>query len=269
MPGGPGPALVIVVAAATLVLGAVGAWLQDDLEHVVGYSIVQDAGFVLLGLAVGGSAAHEATRSWLLILVAAKTAFATWAIVVQGRFHTARLPELDGWVRRSPLLGVALVGIVVATLGLPGLLAWNVRSSLVQGATGGPLRYVLLAAGLARSRTTAAWRSSGSAGPASSADVRAERSAGSGGAVRVGDRRRARRLAELNRAPISAGLVLILVVLSLVVSGGGLAGRRLPGRPGRSPARHSSGRNRRFRRSEPAWLFGGTDHPAIDLALVR
>ncbi len=54
VPGGVGQALIVALAAATLGLGAIAAWLQDDLEHVVGYSIVQDAGFVLLGLAVAG-----------------------------------------------------------------------------------------------------------------------------------------------------------------------------------------------------------------------
>ena len=223
VPSGPGAALIVVVAAATLVLGAVGAWLQDDLEHVVGYSIVQDAGFVLLGLAVGGPAAHEATRSWLLILVACKTAFATWAIVVEGRFRTARLPELDGWARRSPLLGVALVGIVVATVGLPGLLAWSVRTSLVQGATGGPLDYVLLAAGLASLAYYARLAIVGLGRPSllvasapSDRPVPVARSGTAIDAVRTGWLG--------NRALIGAGLVLVLVVVSLVVSGGGLGG---------------------------------------------
>ena len=223
VPSGPGQVLILVVAAATLLLGAVGAWLQDDLEHVVGYSIVQDAGFVILGLAVGGPAAHEPTRVWLLILVAVKTAFATWALVVRSRFRTARLPELDGWARRSPLLAAALVGIVVATLGLPGLLAWNVRTMLVDGATGGTLQLVLLAGGLAslvyygRVAVVGVGRPSllVAAAP-SDRPVAVARSGTAIDAVQAGWR--------TNRAPIGAGLVLVLVLVSLVVAAGGLGG---------------------------------------------
>ena len=89
-------------------LGAVGAWLQDDLEHVVGYSILQDAGFVMLGLAILDPSAWQPTRTWILVFVVVKTAFAAWAVAVRTRFGTRRIPDLDGWARRSPGLAIAL-----------------------------------------------------------------------------------------------------------------------------------------------------------------
>ena len=47
--------LIAAVGAVSVVLGLLAAWIQDDLEHVVGYTIVADAGFVVLGLARPGS----------------------------------------------------------------------------------------------------------------------------------------------------------------------------------------------------------------------
>ncbi len=221
VPFGIGQALIVSLATIGLILGAVGAWLQDDLEHVVGYSIVQDAGFVLLGLAIAGPAGHEPTRAWLLILVAAKTAFAAWASVVQARFQTARLPELSGWARRSPLLAIALAGIALATIGLPGLLAWSVRSSLAQDAAGGPLGVVVLIGGLAslayygRILVVGLGRPSMMVGHAPSDRPVATARAGTAlQAVRTGW--------LANRAPISAGLVLVLVLVSVVLAAGGL-----------------------------------------------
>ena len=223
VPDGFGQALIVLIAAASLFLGAVGAWLQDDLEHVVGYSIVQDAGFVLLGLAVGGPLAHQPARLWLLILIAAKTAFAAWATVVQDRFRTARLPELHGWARRSPLLAVGLAGIALATIGVPGLLAWSVRTSLVQGATSGPLQVVLVIGGLAslayygRVGLIGAGRENLLvAAAAPDRPVAVTRADSAIGTLRAGWR--------TNRAPIAAGLVLVLVVVSVLVSAGGLGG---------------------------------------------
>jgi multicomponent Na+:H+ antiporter subunit D len=223
VPSGIGQAVIVAVAGASLLLGAVGAWLQDDLEHVVGYSIIQDAGFVLLGLAIGGAQAHEPARVWLLILLTTKTAFATWATVVEVRFRTARLPELDGWAWRSPLLAAALVGIVVATLGAPGLLAWSVRAELVQGATSGPLQVVLLLAGLASLVYYARIALVGLARPSllvaaapTDRPVGGARSGRGFASIQAGWR--------TNRAPIGAGLVLVLALLSLVVALGGLGG---------------------------------------------
>jgi multicomponent Na+:H+ antiporter subunit D len=223
VPGGIGQVLIVAVATVSLLLGAVGAWLQDDLEHVVGYSIVQDAGFVLLGLAIGGPAAHEPARVWLLVLVAAKTAFATWATVVEARFRTARLADLGGWARRSPILGVALIGIVVGTLGVPGHVAWSARASLIDAAAGEPLQAILLVGGLAsliyygRIAAIGIGRPSVAVGAASTdRPVPATRGSTVVATVQASW--------QLNRAPIAAGLVLVLVVLSVVVAAGGLGG---------------------------------------------
>ena len=223
VPSGIGRALIVTVATTSLLLGAIGAWLQDDLEHVVGYSVVQDAGFVLLGLAIAGPAAHEPARAWLLVLIAAKTAFAAWATVVGARFRTARLPELSGWGRRSPLLAVALVGIALGTLGAPGLLAWNVRVELAQGAAGEPLEAVLLIGGFAalayygRILAIGLGRPSLLVGAApSDRPVATGRGRTASEGLRAGWR--------ANQAPVAAGLVLVLVLITVVVAAGGLGG---------------------------------------------
>jgi NADH:ubiquinone oxidoreductase subunit 5 (subunit L)/multisubunit Na+/H+ antiporter MnhA subunit len=143
-------ATVLAVGVATIVLGAAAAWLQDDLEHVVGYSIVQDAGFVILGLAILDPVAWQPTRTWILVFVVAKTAFAAWAVAARTRFGTRRIADLGGWARRSPGLAVALVVIATATLGVPGLVAWQVRAHLVElSVVEGPFRVVVMLGGLA------------------------------------------------------------------------------------------------------------------------
>ncbi len=142
--------VVLTVGILSIVLGAVAAWLQDDLEHIVGYSIVQDAGFVILGLAILDPIAWQPTRTWILVFVVVKTAFAAWAVAVRTRFRTGSLPELGGWARRSPGLGLGLLLIVIATLGVPGLVVWDVRSRLVDlSITTGPLRLLVVLGGLA------------------------------------------------------------------------------------------------------------------------
>lgn len=122
--------LVALIGAVTIVLGYVAAWVQDDLEHVVGYTIAADAGFVVLGLAAFEPAVWEPSRTWLLVFVVGRSAFAGWAVALHGGFGTRRLPELAGWARRRPVLGVALAAIAVAAVGLPGIAAWDARTRL-------------------------------------------------------------------------------------------------------------------------------------------
>ena len=45
----PNARVVIAIGVASIVLAAFAAWIQDDLEHVLGYSIIGDAGVVILG----------------------------------------------------------------------------------------------------------------------------------------------------------------------------------------------------------------------------
>jgi len=131
--------VVIVVAVASIVLAALAALVQDDLEHVVGYSIVGDAGVVLLALAVLDPAGWAPARIWILAFIVCRSAFAAWAGGVRTVFGTGRVPSLRGWARRSPILAVAFGLIVVAAVGLPGLAAFEARSSLVGLAVVGPV----------------------------------------------------------------------------------------------------------------------------------
>jgi hypothetical protein len=123
--------VVGIVAVATLVLGAVGALLHDDLTEVVVYSIVQDSAFILLALASRDAGAAEPARMWLLAFVAAKTAFVAWAAAASSAFGSPDLGKLRGWLRRAPILGLALVAIAVATLGWPGSSVFEARSTLI------------------------------------------------------------------------------------------------------------------------------------------
>jgi formate hydrogenlyase subunit 3/multisubunit Na+/H+ antiporter MnhD subunit len=135
-----------VVAVATIVLGALAALVHDELEEIVTYSIVADAGFVLLALAARNEAAAEPARMWLLAFIAAKTGLVAWAAAVSRAFGTSKLGRLHGWLRRTPLLGLALLAVVIATLGWPGSPVSEARSTLVQLALPGGLQFVLPAA---------------------------------------------------------------------------------------------------------------------------
>jgi len=139
-------AVVIAVGLACLILGAIAAWIQDDLEHVVGYATVQDAGVVILAFAALDPGVWPASRTWIIVLLAARTAFAAWAVVVRARYGTRHIDDLDGWARRSPVLGISLLAIAIASVGWPGLAAFDARADVIQLAIDGPIQALALAA---------------------------------------------------------------------------------------------------------------------------
>lgn len=141
---------IVAVGVASAVLGMLAAAIQDDLEHVVGYTIIADAGIAILGLAALDPAAWEPARTWILVFVTVRSAFAAWAVAVRGAFRTRRISELNGWAVRAPLLAVTLGGVALAAIGWPGLVAWEARASLVDLTIAGPIGLVVILSGVAQ-----------------------------------------------------------------------------------------------------------------------
>ena len=243
-------ALIVALALVTLIFGAVAALIQDEVDHVVAYTIVADAGIALLALASLDPAARDAARSWVLVFATTRTALIGWTIAFRAAFGTGRLRDTAGWMRRAPALGVALAAILAAMVGWPGLLAWEARLAILQSATGGPvllLAYAgslgtgvaicrLLVVGLGRPSPIVAGAvgelprlpaqpSVTGSGPAvsGSAPTAGARAASLPGRVRtlaasVG--RDARPALELNRVPLRAFVVILLAGLALLTAVG-------------------------------------------------
>jgi hypothetical protein len=135
--------VVLAIAVSTIVLASVAAFVQDDLEHVLGYSIVSDAGVIILALAVVGPDALAPGRTWILLFIVARGAFAVWTAGIRTGFFTGRVADLRGWARRSPILAVALVVVALASVGFPGLASFDARAALVDMAVVSPVSTVL------------------------------------------------------------------------------------------------------------------------------
>lgn len=145
---GPARAIVLAIAIASIVLAAIAAFVQDDIEHILGYSIVGDAGVVVLALAALEPEAWAPARTWILAFVVSRSAFAAWIAGIRAGFWTGRVADLRGWVWRSPILALAFAFVAVASIGLPGLAAYDARTTLVNLSLDGPLATLVLVATL-------------------------------------------------------------------------------------------------------------------------
>jgi NADH-quinone oxidoreductase subunit N len=139
--------LLVLLAVLTLAGAALAAFFHDDLRRVTGYLVIADSGLLLLAIAALDPAAWGPGRAWVVALAASKTALAAWAAVAEDRFETRGIPDLRGWIRRSPLLAVALALAALATFGLPGWVAFETRSSLATLAVPAPWSGLVMVAG--------------------------------------------------------------------------------------------------------------------------
>ena len=113
--------VIAVIAAVSVIYGAILTLQQRDLKRLVAYSSVSHMGFVLLGVsamgAIGLSGAalqmftHGTITGLLFIVVG----------LMYDRTHTRQIPELGGLLHHMPLLGLVMIVAGFAALGLPAL----------------------------------------------------------------------------------------------------------------------------------------------------
>jgi hypothetical protein len=127
------------------VLGAIGALLHDELEEIAAYSIVQDAGFIMLALSARDAGVGEPLRLWLLAFIVVKPALLAWVSATAWMYGSSHLQDLRGWARRAPVLAIVLLLIVVATLGWPSSAIYEARSTLIRLSLPGQLQFLTLA----------------------------------------------------------------------------------------------------------------------------
>lgn len=128
--------LMLVLAAATMLIGALGAIVQDDLNRLLSFLLVSHIGFMLFGLAVSteagvsGSAlyaAHHITVLATLFLVSG---------LITRRTGTVSLDRMGGLARERPWLAV-LFGIAALTLaGIPPTAGFVAKLALLRAGAG-------------------------------------------------------------------------------------------------------------------------------------
>ncbi len=113
-----GPLLLAVLAAATMTLGNLAAFAQDDPRRLLGWSTVSQAGYLLMAVAAAGRSS--------LALPALGFYLAAYAVTNIGAFAvTAALPQLTtltsyrGLAFRRPLLAGALLLTLLGLVGTP------------------------------------------------------------------------------------------------------------------------------------------------------
>lgn len=131
--------LLLVLAVATMMVGAFGALAQNDLNRILSFLLVSHIGFMLFGLAVFDAAglsgaalyaAHHITVLATLFLISS---------LITRRTGTVALDQMGGLLRSAPGLG-GLYAVAALTLaGVPPTAGFVAKLALLQaGVAAGP-----------------------------------------------------------------------------------------------------------------------------------
>ncbi|MWA16249.1 NADH-quinone oxidoreductase subunit N [Streptomyces sp. BA2] len=114
----PWPALVAVLAAASMTLGNLGAFFQQDVKRLLAYSTISQVGYLLMPVAVAGLS--DLSQQALLYYLAAYTVTNLGAFaVVCALPHARTLEDYRGLAKERPLLAASLVVCLLGLVGTP------------------------------------------------------------------------------------------------------------------------------------------------------
>jgi NADH-quinone oxidoreductase subunit N len=163
--------ILLVVAAASMVVGNVAALAQVSVRRLLAYSAIAHAGYILLGIAAHpvysgqGSPFAFWAASWgpailstnavlYYILTYGLTTIGAFGVVgvVERATGSDRLDSFLGLHKRNPLLAAALLVLFLSLAGIPPLVGFWAKFNLfaaVLGVSAGPVPFALVALAVA------------------------------------------------------------------------------------------------------------------------
>jgi multicomponent Na+:H+ antiporter subunit D len=124
--------VVLVVAAATMVVGVLGAIAQDDMKRILSFHIVSQIGYMLFGLGLYTTAGMASAVFYMIHHIPVKTALFLVSGLVETMTGTAALGKLGGLVRRAPVAAVAFLLAGMSLAGIPPLSGFFGKLLLLQ-----------------------------------------------------------------------------------------------------------------------------------------
>ncbi|WP_157015058.1 Na+/H+ antiporter subunit D [Mesorhizobium xinjiangense] len=165
--------LIAWLAAATMILGIMGALSQSDVRRIAGFVVISGIGVMLAGLALGSPVGVAGTVLYAVHSILVMTALYLLAGLMHEAGGSYSLHEVSGLYRSNPFLAAIALAVVLAASGLPPLSGLWPKVMLVKASVDGGawwLAFAILLSGflttiaLGRVFILAFWRNSPTAG---------------------------------------------------------------------------------------------------------
>lgn len=112
-------AIIGPLAAATMLIGALGALVQHDLRRILAFNLISGIGFILMGLSVGSALALAGGIFYTAHHIIAMTALFLLAGLIVAASGTSDLRTMGGLYAQRPLLAALFFVAALALAGLP------------------------------------------------------------------------------------------------------------------------------------------------------
>jgi len=145
--------LLVVLAAATLVYGNLGALSQRNIKRMLGYSSIGHAGYLLMGVAAVNALGAGAVLFYLGQYAFTNLCAFIVIVAVTNVTGSDEIPSFAGLGKRAPILGLALFLAMASLAGVPPLSGFfgkfQLFAAVIERAATDGRYYVLAAIGAA------------------------------------------------------------------------------------------------------------------------
>ncbi|MFU8877872.1 MAG: NADH-quinone oxidoreductase subunit NuoN, partial [Wenzhouxiangellaceae bacterium] len=129
-------AMLVVLAALSLVLGNIVAIAQTNIKRMLAYSTISHVGFILLGVLAGTAAGFAAAMFYTIVYAMMSAgAFAVMILLSRDGIEAENLDDFKGLSRRSPWYALMMLMILFSLAGVPvfvGFFAkWQVIAAVI------------------------------------------------------------------------------------------------------------------------------------------
>ena len=155
-PAGGVTAALLVISAATMVIGIFGALAQADFKRMLSFTLTSHIGYLIFGIAVGTEVAIAATIYYVGHHIIVQTSLFMVAGLIERRAGSANITELGSLAKLSPALAVLFFVPAINLGGIPPFSGFLGKFGLLHAAAeeGGVLGWVVVGAGLLTSLLT-------------------------------------------------------------------------------------------------------------------
>jgi len=123
--------LLLVIAAATMIVGVLGAIAQDDVKRILSFTIVSQIGYMVMGLALFTIAGVAAAVYSIVHHIVVKTALFLTGGLIEHVGGSSRLTRVGGMVRTAPVLAVLFLIPALSLAGVPPFSGFVSKLALV------------------------------------------------------------------------------------------------------------------------------------------
>lgn len=122
------------MAAATMILGGLGAVAYKDIPRILNYNVIISVGFVAFGLAAGTADSLNGAVFYLLHDMLAKGLMYILGGIMITAAGTDRLGNMGGMIKKYPFIGWMFFILALALTGIPPLSGFAGKVLIIRGA---------------------------------------------------------------------------------------------------------------------------------------